>query len=126
MPLRFPIRQYFLKSAECFYLVFSCLLFSRLLILKFHFVFFRKVYISNSLINNVVSKSHELVKANYAMTVNEQRLILSAICQINSLAELLDPSAKFIVTVPQFQEIFCTDSNKKNVYRDLKEAAEAH
>lgn len=78
------------------------------------------------MINNVVSKSHELVKANYAMTVNEQRLILSAICQINSLAELLDPSAKFIVTVPQFQEIFCTDANKKNVYRDLKEAAEAH
>lgn len=80
---------------------------------------------SKSLIHSIVSKSHELIKANYSMTVNEQRLILAAISQINSLEGLLDPNKKFIVTVPQFQEIFSTDANKKNAYRDMKEAAEA-
>ena len=81
---------------------------------------------SKSLINNIIVKSHELVKANYSMTVNEQRLILAAISQINSMEELLDPNGKFIVTVPQFQEVFCfNDTNKKNAYQYMKVAAEA-
>ena len=81
---------------------------------------------SKSLINNIIVKSHELVKANYSMTVNEQRLILAAISQINSMEELLDPNGKFIVTVPQFQEVFCfNDTNKKNAYQYMTVAAEA-
>jgi hypothetical protein len=81
---------------------------------------------SKQLIENIISKSHELVKANYSMTINEQRLLLAAISQINSTKELLDPNRKFIVTVPQFQGIFCfDDTNKKNAYQYMKVAAEA-
>ena len=78
---------------------------------------------NKSLTNNVVSKSAELVKARYSMTLNEQRVLLACISQINSFAEI-EHDAVFTLTVEQFQEVFYKNNSEKNAYRDLKEAVE--
>ncbi len=73
--------------------------------------------------NNLVKKSNKLVSASYSLTVNEQRLLLACLSKVDSRKKLYDTDL-FVVTVQQMQELFYTEENEKNVYRDLKEAAE--
>lgn len=72
---------------------------------------------------NLVVKSNELITASYAMTVNEQRLLLACISQIDSRKKL-EGDAVFTLTVEQARDLFYTRGDQRNAYRDLRVAAE--
>lgn len=72
---------------------------------------------------NLVVKSNELIIASYAMTVNEQRLLLACISQIDS-RQKLEGDAVFTLTVEQAKDLFYDRASEKNAYRDLQVAAE--
>ena len=72
---------------------------------------------------NLVVKSTDLITASYAMTVNEQRLLLACISQIDSRKKL-EGDAVFTLTVEQARDLFYTRGDQRNAYRDLRVAAE--
>ena len=76
--------------------------------------------------NNIVSKSNELIMANYSLTRHEQNLILACVSQIDSRPEanLVTINDEFVVTVEEIKNLFYNDSNKANIYRDLKSASD--
>ena len=73
--------------------------------------------------NNLVVKSNELITASYAMTVNEQRLLLACIGQIDSRTTL-DNGAVFRLSVEQARDLFYTKGDQRNAYRDMQDACE--
>lgn len=74
---------------------------------------------------NLVVKHNELITASYAMTVNEQRLLLACISQINTQKQSKDnASAVYSVTVEQARDLFYTKGDQRNAYRDLEDASE--
>lgn len=75
------------------------------------------------LTENLVVKSNELIIASYAMTVNEQRLLLACISQIDSRKKL-EGDAVFTLTVEQARDLFYTRGDQRHAYRDLQVAAE--
>lgn len=68
-----------------------------------------------------VVKSNELNEASYRLSLDEQRLILSCISQVNSM-EKLKRGEYFVVSVKDFVENFGAD--KKSAYNQLKEVAD--
>lgn len=68
-----------------------------------------------------VVKSNKLIEASYRLTLQEQRLILACIGQIDSRKDL-SKQDEFKVTAKEFSSFANTPI--KNAYRDLKEAAE--
>lgn len=70
----------------------------------------------------LVKKSNDLIVARYSMTVNEQRLLLACISQIDS-RKSLDKEKEFFLTFDDVRDLFY-DNESKNYYRDLKMAAE--
>lgn len=81
---------------------------------------------SQNLTQNLVVKSNELITASYAMTVNEQRLLLACIGQIDSRKTLEGgkDGAVFRLTVEQARDLFYTKGDQRHAYRDMQEAAE--
>ena len=75
------------------------------------------------LTENLVVKSNELITASYAMTVNEQRLLLACISQIDS-RQKLEGDAVFTLTVEQARDLFYSRGDQRHAYRDLQVAAE--
>lgn len=73
--------------------------------------------------NNLVVKSNELITASYAMTVNEQRLLLACIGQIDSRTTL-DNGAVFKLSVEQARDLFYTKGDQRHAYRDMQDACE--
>lgn len=71
----------------------------------------------------VVTQSQTLIQATYAMTVWEQRLLLSCISQIDSRMPMPEDNA-YTLTVEQARDLFYTDANAMNVYRDMARAVE--
>ena len=78
---------------------------------------------TQNLKNNLVVKSNELIMASYAMTVNEQRVLISCISQIDS-RQTLAGEAVFRLSVEQARDLFYTKGDQRHAYRDLKEACE--
>lgn len=74
-------------------------------------------------LDNLVVQSNELIQASYAMTLNEQRLLLACISQVDS-RQAIEIGEKFIITVEQAQDLFYNEKNAQNAYRDLEAAAE--
>lgn len=72
---------------------------------------------------NLVVKSNELIQASYAMTVNEQRLLLACISQIDSRKQL-DKDGTFTLTIEQARDLFYSKGDQRNAYRDLQDASE--
>lgn len=68
-----------------------------------------------------VTKMHPVVHASYAMTVNEQRILLACICQIDPRYAMPDGKT-YILTVEQARDLFYTDKDATNVYKDLSRA----
>lgn len=75
------------------------------------------------LTENLVVKSNELITASYAMTVNEQRLLLACISQIDSRSAI-EGEGVFRLTVEQARDLFYTKSDQRHAYRDLRDATE--
>lgn len=70
-----------------------------------------------------VTKMHPVVHASYAMTVNEQRVLLACICQIDPRYAMPDGKT-YILTIEQARDLFYTDKDARNVYKDLSRAVE--
>jgi len=68
-----------------------------------------------------VVKSNELIKASYVLSLTEQRLILSAIAQIDSSSEL---SHQYCFKIHAHEICDLMSVDRKNAYRDLKKAAD--
>ena len=84
------------------------------------------INIRNTMENNLVTKSNDLVVASYSLTRNEQNLLLACVSQINSLpgAPAVSVESRFTVTVEQVKSLFYKGATKRNAYRDLKNAAD--
>lgn len=74
----------------------------------------------DNLAENRVTTANDLIQASYSLTLNEQRLVLSAISKINSRTANHSP-LKIKVTAMEFGETF--GINAKHAYTELKEAA---
>lgn len=68
-----------------------------------------------------VVKSNKLIEASYRLSLQEQRLILACIGQIDSRKDV-SKQDEFKVTAKEFSAF--ANTPMKNAYRDLKEAAE--
>jgi plasmid replication initiation protein len=62
----------------------------------------------------IVSKSNALVQASYRLSVNEQRIVLSCISQIDSKSDPL---------LPRLHRIHASEISSKNAYSNVKSAA---
>lgn len=68
-----------------------------------------------------VTKMHPITHASYAMTVNEQHVLLACICQIDP--RYIMPDGKtYILTVEQFKDLFYNEKDERNVFKDLSRA----
>lgn len=72
----------------------------------------------------VVVKSNRLIEASYRLTLNEQRLILYAICRCREEQKGLFPDAPILITAESFGKRF-SGIGETNVYSQLKEAMDA-
>jgi plasmid replication initiation protein len=73
--------------------------------------------------NNLVYKSNALIEASYALTLNEQRLVLACISQIDSSKPLTETKL-FFLTVEQARDLFYGGSERDHAYRDLSAACD--
>lgn len=73
--------------------------------------------------NNLIYKANALIEASYALSTNEQRLLLACISQIDS-SKPLDANKPFYLTVEQARDLFYNDSERNNAYRDLRAACD--
>lgn len=72
----------------------------------------------------LVVKSNRLVEASYRLGLNEQRIILYAICRCREEQQGLLPNLPVTITADSFAKQF-PSIDKTNVYRQLKEAMDA-
>jgi plasmid replication initiation protein len=70
--------------------------------------------------NLTVCKANALIEAGYRLSLNEQRIILACIAQVDSREELLVTS-KFEISVKEFAKRF--NLSEEATYSDLKEAS---
>lgn len=70
--------------------------------------------------NLLVTKSNHLIEAGYKLSLNEQRLILSAIAQLDARKPLLKGN-DFVITASEFAETFGLPL--KQAYETLEDAA---
>ncbi len=70
--------------------------------------------------NFVVTKANALIQASYRLSLNEQRLVLCCVAQLDGRKPLPKDNL-FTVNVADFAEMFSLDP--KNAYRDLEDAA---
>ena len=74
--------------------------------------------------NDLVVKSNRLVEASYRLGLNEQRIILYAICRCREEQKGLFPDLPVTITADAFMKQF-PSADKSNVYGQLKEAMNA-
>lgn len=72
----------------------------------------------------LVVKSNRLIEASYRLTLNEQRIILYAICRCREEQKGLFPDAPVVITADAFAKHF-PSIDKGHVYHQLKEAMDA-
>lgn len=68
----------------------------------------------------IVTKANALIQASYRLNLNEQRLVLCCVAQLDGRKPLPKDNL-FTVNVTDFAEMFSLDP--KNAYRDLEDAA---
>ena len=56
--------------------------------------------------DNIIVKKNEFLKFSYSLTINEQRLLLACISQIDSRNKLLKEDS-FEVSVQEIKDLFC-------------------
>lgn len=72
----------------------------------------------------LVVKSNRLIEASYRLTLNEQRIILYAICRSREEQKGLFPDAPVVITADAFAKQF-PSIDRGHVYHQLKEAMDA-
>ena len=73
--------------------------------------------------NNLVTQSNALVEASYAMTLDEQRLLMQCISKIDG-RKIIEEKQEFTITVEEARDLFYQDSDRKAAYNSLKNASE--
>jgi len=74
--------------------------------------------------SDLVVKSNRLIEASYRLTLNEQRVILYAICQCRGEQKGLSTEQPIVITAEAFANQF-PSARKGHVYQQLKEAMDA-
>jgi plasmid replication initiation protein len=74
--------------------------------------------------HELVVKSNRLIEASYRLTLNEQRIILYAICRSREEQKGLFPNEPVVITADAFAHQF-PSIDKGHVYHQLKEAMDA-
>lgn len=74
--------------------------------------------------SEMVVKSNRMIEASYRLTLNEQRIILYAICRGREEDKLLRPNEPVVITAEAFLKQF-PSIGKGHVYEQLKEAMDA-
>jgi plasmid replication initiation protein len=72
-----------------------------------------------SLVNNTVTKSNDLVEASYALRLDEQRLLLACISKIKPHTDITKYD-KFKITAVEFAALYGLEN--KNAYKELRAA----
>jgi plasmid replication initiation protein len=72
----------------------------------------------------LVVKSNRLIEASYRLSLNEQRIILYAICRCREEQKGLFPNEPVVITAEAFAKQF-PSTDKGHVYHQLKEAMDA-
>jgi plasmid replication initiation protein len=72
--------------------------------------------------DNIIVKKNEFLKFSYSLTINEQRLLLACISQIDSRNKLLKEDS-FEVSVQEIKDLFCLGYSNQ-IYGDLKAACD--
>lgn len=73
----------------------------------------------------LVVQNNDIIEASYCLSVNEQRLLLACISQVDSRKNAnFDFTKGVSLTVEQSQDLFYTEKNRQNAYYDLKTACE--
>ena len=72
--------------------------------------------------NKLVVKRNDLIRLGYSLTLNEQRLLLACISQVDS-RNILDKGQEFEIHIQEIGDLF-SNSVEKNLYRDIKKASE--
>jgi plasmid replication initiation protein len=75
-----------------------------------------------ALSENIIVKRNDFLRMGYSLSIQEQRIILCCVSQINS-KEKASHEDEFVVSVQQIHDIF-GDNTKKNMYNGLKEATD--
>lgn len=76
------------------------------------------------LTENLVSQSNQLVEATYSMSLGEIRILEACISMVDS-RERLEKNDMFVLTVEQAIDLFYTEENQRNVFRDLSASCKA-
>lgn len=76
----------------------------------------------DSVTNFKVTKSNELVEAGFKLSLNEQRLLLIAISQIDSRRPRPGKANHFVIRADEFAKLFNIDM--KNAYTSLSDASD--
>ena len=71
--------------------------------------------------NLTVCKANKVIEAGYKLSLNEQRLVLACISQVNSVEELFKTD-RFELTAKEFSRLYGIEEDK--AYQSLKEIAE--
>ncbi|ECV5707790.1 RepB family plasmid replication initiator protein [Pseudomonas syringae pv. pisi] len=74
--------------------------------------------------HELVVKSNRLIEASYRLSLNEQRIILYAICRCREEQKGLFPDSPVVITAEAFAKQF-PSIDKGHVYHQLKEAMDA-
>lgn len=72
---------------------------------------------------NLVVQANALIEASYSMTINEQRLLMACISQIDS-RKAIEEGKEFILTVQQAQDLFFQESDRVTAYLMLQRTSE--
>lgn len=72
----------------------------------------------------LVSKSNRLVEASYRLSLNEQRIVLYAICRSREEQKGFTSEQPIVITAEAFSHQF-PNADSSHVYRQLKEAMDA-
>ena len=74
------------------------------------------------LADNIVVKRNDFLQMAYSLSIQEQRIILCCVSQIDS-REKASQKDEFVVSVQQIHDIF-GDDTKKNMYKGLRDATD--
>lgn len=75
--------------------------------------------------SQLVVKSNRLIEASYRLGLNEQRIILYAICRAREEQKGLLPDQPVTISAEAFSHQFALSDEMSNVYRQLREAMDA-
>jgi plasmid replication initiation protein len=73
--------------------------------------------------NNLIVKHNDFLALGYKLSLNEQRILLACISQVDSQS-LLEQNQQFEISVQEIKDIFGNPNTTTSIYVDLREACD--